>query len=27
LILLDGHQKEHPVWKTLSDEVLMWLSV
>jgi len=27
LILLAGHQEEHPVCKILNDEVLMWLSV
>ena len=27
LILLAGHQEEHPACKKLSDEVLMWLSV
>jgi len=27
LILLVGHQEEHPTCKRLSDEVLAWLSV
>jgi len=27
LTVLDGHQKEHPVCKNLSDEVLAWLCV
>jgi len=27
LTLLVGRQEEHPAWKKLSDEVLMWLSV
>jgi len=27
LTLLVGRQEEHPVYKKLSDEVLMWLSV
>jgi len=26
LTLLVGHQKEHPAYKKLSDEVLKWLS-
>jgi len=27
LILLVGHQEQHPACKKLSDEVLTWLSV
>ena len=27
LTLLVGRQEEHPAWKKLSDDVLMWLSV
>ena len=27
LTLLAGHQEEHPAYKKLSDDVLLWLSV